>query len=327
MLETATGAKTRLLTVGNLSTDGERGLVGMAPSPDYQTSREILVHATNPQGVIEIRQYQVGNPGFNGGAGYRVILSTPHPNANNHNGGWIAFGPDGYLYDAVGDGGTGGDPAQDTNSRLGKILRLARNPDAAAAATTPFVPAPGNPFLGGGGDPYVYALGLRNPFRNSFAPDGRLVIADVGEGSTEEIDLLRTDQPGANFGWPYMEGERQNRGSPPAGLTAPVSVYRHGNGDFEGASITGGLVYQGPIASLQGQYFFADFVNNKIWSAPYAALVQGQIFPATQYTLRNAQFTPEGGGAIRSVVAFGEDTAHNLYIVDLGGHIYAVLPN
>ncbi|WP_213982103.1 PQQ-dependent sugar dehydrogenase [Sphingomonas sp. dw_22] len=214
-LEPATGTKALLLTAANLSTDGERGVVGLAASPDYATSREIFVHAVAGDGTIEIRQYQVGNPAFNGPTGYRVVLSVPHPGANTHNGGWIGFGPDGYLYDAVGDGGTGGRPAQDTSSRLGKILRIARGTDPA----TPFVPAPGNPFVSGGGDPYVFALGLRNPFRNSFAPDGRLVIADVGENALEELDLMPTSQPGMNFGWPFMEGNRvnsTNRPPPPA---------------------------------------------------------------------------------------------------------------
>ncbi|MBC9032748.1 PQQ-dependent sugar dehydrogenase [Sphingomonas sp. JC676] len=321
-LEPATGTKTLLMTVASLSTDGERGVVGLAASPDYATSKNIFVHATAPDGTIEIRQYQVGNPTFNG-TGYRVALSIPHPGANTHNGGWIGFGPDGYLYDAVGDGGTGGNPAQDTNSRLGKILRI--KVDTTPGAATAFAPAPGNPFIGGGGDPYVFALGLRNPFRNSFAPDGRLVIADVGENTNEEVDLMPVSQPKMNFGWPLVEGDKVNTANPPADLVSPVTLYRHGTGNFAGNSITGGVVYRGPVAVLKNQYLFADFGSNNIWSVPYASLTQGTILPTTQYTWRNTDFTPDKGG-IRSVVCFGEDTAGNVYIVDLGGAIYAILP-
>lgn len=327
-LDTASGTKELLLTIptADISTGGERGLVGVAPDPGYQTNKLVLVHVTDAAGAVQIRQYKIGDASYNGGRGFILVVSTDHPGADNHNGGWIAFGPDGHLYDGMGDGGTGGNPAQDANSRLGKILRLARNPDATTAATTPFVPAPGNPFATGGGDPYVFAMGLRNPFRASFAPDNRLVIGDVGEGAREEVDFLRTDQPGRNYGWPFMEGTRVNRAGAPAGLIAPVTEYTHGSGDFQGSSITGGMVYRGPVAALQGQYFFADFVNNKIWSVPYASLVEGQVFAAEQYRLRNADFTAPNG-AIRSVVCFGEDSARNMYIVDLGGHVYAVLPN
>ena len=324
-LDTATGAKTLLMTVGDLSTDGEQGLVGLAATADYATSKNIFVHATAPDGAIQIRQYQIGNPTFNG-TGYRVAVTTPHvATGSNHNGGWIAFGPDGYLYDAVGDAGTGGNPSQDTNSRLGKILRL--KVDTTAGAATPFAPAPGNPFIGGGGDPYVFALGLRNPFRASFAPDGTLVIADVGEGAFEEINLMPVNQPKMNFGWPFMEGDKANRANPPAGLTNPVTYYAHtGAADQIGQSITGGVVYRGPVAALKGLYFFADFMNDNIWSVPYGSLVQDTILPTSQYTLRNTDFTPDKGGPIKDVVCFGEDSAGNMYLVDHGGKIYAILP-
>ncbi len=204
-----------LPTVTGLTTDGERGLLGIAPSPNYAATGEIMIHMTGALGTIFIRQC------FIPGGTCNDVLSIPHATNNNHNGGWIAWGPDGNLYVAIGDGGGGGDPnnnAQNPNSRLGKILRLARNGAGA------FVAAPGNPFAGGGGDPYVFALGLRNPFRNSF--DGnRLIIADVGQGAIEEIDLARTDQPGLNFGWRFLEGTQPFSGTAPAGLTAPVTQY------------------------------------------------------------------------------------------------------
>ena len=316
-LNPATGAKTAALTVGSLSTDGERGLLGLAARPDFATSNTVFVHATAPDGAIEIREYRIGT------SGYRVALNTLHPGASNHNGGWIGFGPDGHLYDAIGDGGGGGDPgnnAQNTNVRLGKIVRLAI--DTTPGSATPFAPAPGNPFLAGGGDPYVFAYGLRNPFRNSF--DGnRLIIGDVGQGQIEEIDLVRTDQPGLNFGWRFLEGTMPFSGTAPAGLTAPVSQYDHGNGPKQGASIIGGYVYRGPVASLAGQYVFGDFVSGNIWTLPAASLVQGSLFAAANYERRNVDFTPDAG-AINSLASFGVDSAGNLYLVDLGGEIFMV---
>lgn len=318
-LTPSTGAKTIALAVGNLSTSGERGLLGLAARPDFATSRVVFVHATAPDGTIEIREYTLGQ------TGYRTVLATPHPGADNHNGGWIAFGPDGHLYDATGDGGGAGDQnnnAQNTNSRLGKILRI--RIDTTPGSATPFSPAPGNPFIGGGGDPYVFAYGLRNPFRNAF--DGnRLVIADVGQGAIEEIDLAPIAQPGLNFGWHYLEGTQPYTGTAPAGLTAPVSQYDHGSGPKQGASIIGGYVYRGPVTSLQGSYIFGDFVSGNIWTLPAAQLVQGQLFPAGSYERRNTDFTPDAG-TINQLASFGEDGAGNVYIVDLAGEVFMIQP-
>lgn len=313
-LDPATGAKTLVLTVGNLSTDGERGLLGMAVR---NNSGEVFVHATAADGTVELRRYVIGGP-----AGYTTLLTVPHADANNHNGGWMGFGPDGYLYDAVGDGGGGGDPendAQNPASRLGKLLRLAVNAGGAAS------PAPGNPFIGGGGDPYVFALGLRNPFRDSFGPDGRLYIGDVGQGAVEEIDVLRPDQLGLNFGWHYLEGTAVYTGTAPAGLTAPVSQYLHGSGTTQGNTIIGGYVYRGPVTSLAGSYVFADYVNGHIWTLPAASLVQGMLYPAGSYERRNLDFTPDAG-TIDQIVSFGEDNAGNLYIVDIAGEVFEVVP-
>ncbi|MEI9849669.1 MAG: PQQ-dependent sugar dehydrogenase [Sphingomonas sp.] len=313
----ASGARTLALTVGGLSTSGERGLLGMALRANFTATGEVFVHCTRTDGTIEIREYRIGNPGF----GNRVLVGIPHPGADNHNGGWIGFGPDGLLYVATGDGGGGGDPgnnAQNTGSRLGKILRLAESGGN-------WIAAPGNPFAGGGGDPYVFAYGLRNPFRNSFGPDGRLYIGDVGQGEIEEIDVLRPDQPGLNFGWPHLEGTMRYNGGGPAGMVAPVSQYAHGSGPTQGSTIIGGYVYRGPVASLVGSYVFADFISNNIWSVPAASLVQGSLYPAGRYERRNLDFTPDAG-TIESIVSFGEDAAGNLFIVDIGGEIFMVVP-
>jgi len=313
-LTPATGAKSLAFRVTDLTTENERGLLGIAPSPNFATTSEVMIHMTGAAGTIFIRRCFVTS------GGCADILSIPHPNNNNHNGGWIAWGPDGNLYVAVGDGGGAGDPnnnAQNPNSRLGKILRLARSGGG-------FVAAPGNPFAGAGGDPYVFALGLRNPYRNSF--DGnRIIIADVGQSAIEELDLVRTDQPGLNFGWRFLEGTQPFSGTAPAGLTAPVSQYGHGSGPREGGSIIGGHVYRGPIPSLQGSYVFGDFISGNIWTLPAASLVQGSLFPASSYERRNQDFAPDAG-TIDQLVSFGLDGAGNLYIVDITGEIFEVVP-
>ncbi|ODP37129.1 PQQ-dependent sugar dehydrogenase, partial [Sphingomonas turrisvirgatae] len=320
-LNPSTGAKTLFMTVGNLSTDGERGALSMAWLPG-STSR-FMVFATAANGDVELRQYSQGS-------GAPILLAsfaTPHPGANNHNGGWLGFGPDGYLYASIGDGGGGGDPAnnaQNPNVRLGKILRLEVVADPyAGAAPTFFRPAPGNPFLAGGGDPHIFALGLRNPFRASFAPDGRLLIGDVGQSAVEEIDAVRPNQPGLNFGWRYLEGTQPFSGTAPAGLTAPVTQYLAGNGPRQGRSVIGGYVYRGPVASLVGSYVFGDFVSGNIWTVPAASLVAGSLYPSASYERRNIDFTPDTG-TIDQLVSFGEDGAGNLYLIDLDGDIFRV---
>ncbi|MDF2385088.1 PQQ-dependent sugar dehydrogenase [Nostoc ellipsosporum NOK] len=327
-LTPATGARTLVFTVDDLSTDGERGLLGMALLPNPINADRFMIFCTAANGDIELRQYVFHAAGFPPTVLAKLVI--PHPGANNHNGGWMGFGPDGYLYVGIGDGGGAGDPgnnAQNPYSQLGKILRINVVSDPyAGAAPTFFTPAKGNPFLlGVGGDPYVFALGLRNPFRASFGPDGRLYIGDVGQGAIEEIDVLRPDQPGLNFGWRYLEGTRPYSGTAPGGLTSPVSQYDHGNGPKQGASIIGGHVYRGPVTSLQGQYVFGDYVSGNIWTLPAASLVQGQLFPAAGYERRNLDFAPDAG-TIGSLVSFGEDAAGNLFLVDIGGSVFMVQP-
>lgn len=319
-LTPATGAKTLVRTVGNLSTSGERGLLGLAPNTNTPaTYGDVFVVATAPDGDVEVRAYRLTDPGFGGATGYRLVLSTPHPGQDNHNGGWLGFGPDGLLYVAIGDGGGQGDAsnnAQNRNVRLGKILRI-------ALSGGNYVPASGNPFAGGGGDPWIYALGLRNPFRASFAPDGRLFIGDVGQDEVEEVNAVRTDQPGTNFGWNFLEGTRPFTGTAPAGLTPPVTEYLAGTGPRQGRSVIGGYVYRGPVASLAGAYIFGDFISGNIWTVPATSLVAGSVYPSSRYERRNADFTPDTG-AINQLASFGEDSAGNLYLVDLDGDIFRV---
>jgi glucose/arabinose dehydrogenase len=314
----ATGARSQVLSVGNLSTDGERGLLGLAPLPDHATSRKVLAVATAPDGAVEVREYTLGLP--QSSTSYLNVLRTPHPDFSNHNGGWIGFGPDGHAYVGIGDGGGGGDPgnnAQNTNVRLGKILRI-------AVGASSYTPAPGNPFVSGGGDPWVFALGLRNPFRASFF-GSTLLIGDVGQGAVEEIDMVTTNQPGRNFGWRFLEGTQAFNGTAPSGLTPPVTEYRHGTGPRQGNSVTGGYVYRGPVTSLRDRYVFADFVRGNIWSVPFASLVDGQTLSSSSYERRNEDFAPNEG-TINQIVSFGEDNAGNLFIVDFDGDIFMVQP-
>ena len=316
----ANGSRTLVLDITDISTGGERGLLGLAAYPDHASSQRLLAVATAANGAVQVRRYTLGQP--NSSTAYDTVLSVAHADADNHNGGWIGFGPDGLVYVGIGDGGGGGDPnnnAQNTNLRLGKILRF-----TVGAGGSAYAPAPGNPFLGGGGDPYVYATGLRNPFRASFS-GSTLVIGDVGQGAVEEIDLVTTTQPGLNFGWRFKEGTRPYTGAAPGGLTDPVAEYGHGGGLREGYSITGGYVYRGPVASLVGQYVFADFVSGNIWSVPFSSLVPGQTLASSRFARRNEDFAPDAG-TLSSIASFGEDSAGNLFFVSIGGDIFMVRP-
>jgi glucose/arabinose dehydrogenase len=336
LLDPATGAvaATSFLDVRNqISTDGERGLLGFATAPDYATSGDFYVFLTNPQGDIEIRRYRrsAGNPDVADGTSANLILSIPHPGFSNHYGGWIGFGPDGNLYIATGDGGGSGDPndnAQNRNSLLGKILRIDPRGDAFPADLgRDYAIPPANPFAAGGGAPEVIALGLRNPFRASI--DGTaLFIGDVGQGAVEEIDLMAIDgaNPAVNFGWPILEGTRAFRGGSAAGLTAPVAEYLHGSGPLNGNTVTGGLVYRGPVASLQGSYVFADFIRPRLWSVPRTSFSFDMTIQASGFTDRLQSFAP-GAGAYNNIVSFGVDRSNNLYIIDFDGEIFVLERN
>jgi glucose/arabinose dehydrogenase len=333
ILNPATGAIAAtpfLDIVGQTTTDGERGLLGFATAPDFAASGAFFVYLTNPAGTIEVRRYQtfavnrdLANP-----ATGDVILAIPHPGFSNHNGGWIGFGADGFLYFGVGDGGGGGDPdnnGQNLNALLGKILRIDVRSDAFPADPLRDYAIPAsNPFANAGGRPEIWAYGLRNPFRASFDPPTQnLWIGDVGQNAIEEIDLMRPGDGGANFGWRFLEGTQPFAGQPPAGLVPPVAEYGHGSGPRQGNSITGGHVYRGPVEALRGQYIFGDFVNGNLWSIPIARLRIGATLPSAEFTLRRADFAP-AQGAINNISSFGVDQAGNLYIVDLDGEIFRI---
>ena len=311
------------------TTDGERGLLGFATAPDFATSGVFYVYLTNLQGDSELRRYRTlaGNRDQADPASGDIILTFAQP-FSNHNGGWIGFGPDGFLYLASGDGGGAGDPqnnGQNTNTLLGKLLRLDVNSDAFPADPLRDYAIPvNNPFAAGGGRPEVWAYGLRNPYRASFDPiTGNLWIGDVGQGAIEEIDLMRPNDGGANFGWRVMEGTQVFNGTPLPGFVAPVAEYGHGGGLTQGNSVTGGYVYRGPVEALRGQYIFGDFVNGHLWSFPISRVSLGSTLPSSQFTVRRTSFAP-AQSSINNISSFGVDQQGNLYIVDFDGEIFRI---
>ena len=316
---------------GQLSTDGERGLLGFATAPDFRTTGTFYVFVTVPGGTIQVRRYRTfsGDRERGDPATSDVILAVPHPRSN-HNGGWIGFGPDDLLHIAIGDGGGSGDPdnnGQNRNTLLGKILRIdpSRDDFPSDAARDYGIPA-SNPFANGGGAPEVLAYGLRNPFRNSFDPaTGNLWIGDVGQNAVEEVDVLRPTDAGANFGWPILEGTATYRGGSTAGLTPPVAEYRHGSGTRQGNTVIGGHVYRGRVEQLQGHYVFADFITPNVWTIPTSRVMQGTTLASSEFTVRNADFVPNAG-RFDNLVSFGLDETGNLYLVDLDGEIFVIEP-
>jgi len=318
ILDLATGqvlATPFLNVAGQIVTDGERGLLGLAFDPNYASNGLFYVNLINTSGNTEIRSYHVSaNPNVADAASATPVITIPQPGANNHKAGWLGFGPDGDLYISTGDGGSTPGSAQDLNSLLGKILRIDLHGDdfPADPARNYAVPAD-NPFVGVPGADELFALGLRNPWRDSFDRGlGGLFIADVGEGSWEEVNL---GQLGANYGWPVFEGPANLGGTPIGGsAVAPIHFYSHSVGQ----SITGGYVYRGEGEALHGQYFFADFVQGKVFTLRF----DGTAWVATE---RTSQIKTDFG-AITNPTPFGEDARGNLYITDLDGDIFKLMP-
>jgi glucose/arabinose dehydrogenase len=283
---------------------GERGLLGLAFHPDYQENGYFFVNYTDGNGDTQVVRYNASNNIADPNSA-KAILSVKQPHSN-HNGGMIAFGPDGYLYIGMGDGGDGGDPdnyGQNLNSLLGKILRLDINSDE------PYVIPQDNPFVGQENvRPEIWSYGWRNPWRFSFDRDtGDLWAGDVGQNEIEEISFQAAGQAGGNYGWRLMEAgqcfnprENCNDGS----LVLPVLEYPHS----QGASVTGGYRYRGSaIPELQGAYIYGDFTNGKIWLA----------------TEQNGSWTAnEWQDTEANISSFGEDANGELFVVDYNGTIY-----
>jgi Ca2+-binding RTX toxin-like protein len=300
---------------GQISTDGERGLLGLAFDPDFASNGFFYVDLINPAGDAEIRRYHVsGNPNVADPVS-TPIITIDQTTATNHKAGWLAFGPDGYLYNSAGDGGSTPTAAQDIDSLLGKILRIdVHGDDFPADQTRNYAIPADNPFVGTAGADEIYALGLRNPWRPSFDRAlGDFYIADVGNTQYEEIDI---GQKGANYGWPVFEGPVVFQGGTPTGGSAvpPIYFYDHSVGH----SITGGYVYRGEGEALQGQYFFADFVQGKLFTLRF----DGSAWVATD---RTSQIHTDVG-FVTNPTSFGEDARGDLYLTDFDGEVFRLTP-
>ncbi len=276
----------------------EMGLLGLAFHPNFEQNGYFYVNYTGDGGHTRISRFTAsGDSADPNSEQVLMVVDQPFP---NHNGGGVVFGPDGYLYLGLGDGGAGGDPfknGQNTNALLGKLLRIdVNNGDPYA------IPAD-NPF---GNE--VWAYGLRNPWRFSFdRATGDLWIGDVGQGEWEEVDYLPAGSPGgANFGWSIMEASYGYDGEAQPGLLLPAAEYSHSN-PYSGCSVTGGYVYRGSMPEWNGVYLYGDYCEGTVW---------GLILSNGQW---QSQVLFEAGVTITS---FGEDEAGELYLLSDTGSVY-----
>jgi glucose/arabinose dehydrogenase len=294
---------------GEVSDEGERGLLSMAFAPDYATTGRVYVNYTAGDGDVTLAEYTVdrSDPDRLDPASRRVLLEVPHPNTN-HNGGRVGFGPDGMLYLSIGDGGGANDPddnAQDLGELLGKLLRV--DPRGRAEGLQYAVPAD-NPFPGRRGvRPEIYAYGLRNPWRWSFGPDGTFYVGDVGQFEVEELDAVPAGRlRGANFGWPAYEGRRRTAKRAPSGeLVEPVQAYEHSAG---GCAITAGYLDRGRVTALRGRFLYADFCAGTV-----LAVGPGGTGTPEQVGLEAVQLS-----------SFGEDGFGDVVVTSLAGPVYVI---
>ena len=289
-----------------ISTGGERGLLGLAFHPNYATNGFFFVNYTNTAGNTVIARYSVSaNPNVASTTG--TILMTITQPFSNHNGGSIKFGPDGYLYIGMGDGGSGGDPgnrSQNISDNLGKMLRIDVNSSVAPFYTNPTT----NPYVGIAGNDEIWAIGLRNPWKFSFNRlNGDLWIADVGQNAIEEIDKISSPLPntGINFGWRCYEGNStyNTTGCAAAStMTFPFTQYARSGG---ACSVTGGYVYTGTLyPNFQNKYFFTDYCDDKIRMVNSAGTI-----------------TTTSSFSGNSFATFGEDVAGELYVAGISSGI------
>ena len=281
----------------------EMGLLGLAFHPDYAQNGYFYVNYTGSGGNTFISRFQVsGDPHLANPSSEVNLLRVNQP-FPNHNGGTLLFGPDGYFYAGLGDGGSAGDPmgnGQKTTTLLGKILRL----DVDSAE--PYAIPADNPF---GNE--IWAYGLRNPWRISFDElTGDLFIGDVGQGTWEEIDYLPAGSLGGeNFGWDFREGAHEYDGNAPAGLTDPIAEYSHAEG---GCSVTGGYVYRGSMPEWNGIYLYGDYCTGLIWG-----LIKSDNGWQNQL-LFDVDF---------NITSFGQDETGEVYLVSDGGEVYKLVRN
>lgn len=287
----------------------EEGLLGLAFHPEYETNGYFYVNytASSPNRTV-ISRFKVSADANKADPSSEQVLLTFEQPYSNHNGGQVTFGPDGYLYIAVGDGGSGGDPhdhGQNRSTLLGTILRI--DVDNHENGKQYGIPAD-NPFAnnGSGYREEIYAYGLRNPWRFSFdAANGRMWTSDVGQNAYEEIDIV---EKGGNYGWNTMEGNHcfePRSGCDKSGLKMPI--YEYGRG--EGISVTGGFVYRGPtLKDLDGKYIYADYATRRVW-----ALEHTDLSNPVNTLLLEADF---------NISSFGIDQNNELYLCGFDGKIY-----
>ena len=297
----------------------EQGLLGLAFHPDFETNRKLYVYFTDNDDDVVLREYKVSasNPNVVDTSTKRKVLKVHHPEAN-HNGGMIAFGPDGYLYVGIGDGGGAGDVhnrAQDKDKLLGKMLRI--NVDGRTGGKGYGIPS-SNPFVGRAGRNEIWQYGLRNPWRFSFdSQNGNLWIGDVGQYKWEEVDRATDTSSGPgrgiNWGWRVLEGThcfKPSSNCNRSGKSKPVTEYKHSSGR---CSISGGYVYRGnDVAQLNGGYVFGDYCTGEIWVVNSTASVD-----SPRHLLLDTGLT---------ISSFGERPNGELFVLDhSGGRIYAIV--
>ncbi len=296
--------------------EGEQGLLGLAFHPDYATNGLFYVHYSDRHGDTKIFEYRVSsNPDLADPETARLLLVVTQP-AGNHNGGMLAFGPDGYLYIGLGDGGGSGDRygnGQRPDTVLSALLRIDVDEGDPVGGDAYGIP-PDNPFVDGGGAAEVWAYGLRNPWRFSFDGD-LLYIGDVGQNKWEEIDVASAGAAGLNYGWPIMEGTHcfsPSSGCNTAGLNLPVIEFSHP----DGCSVTGGYVYRGrAIPELAGRYFYSDYCGGWLRSFVY------ENGAATDQQDHTGEV-----GALVSVTSFGTDALGEIYVTTAGGDVWRLVP-
>lgn len=312
ILQNGTVGQTPFLDIRDrVSAGGERGLLGLAFHPKFEENGRLFVNYTSPTGGLHtvISEFKAGGGAADPGS-ERILLTIPQP-FSNHNGGNIVFGPDGFLYIGMGDGGSGNDPqgnGQNLGTLLGKMLRI--DVDQKASGKEYAIP-PDNPFLGtSGAAPENWAYGLRNPWRFSFdSQTGLLYAGDVGQSAREEIHVIRK---GGNNGWNPMEGTICTPGVNPdcdkSGYDLPIIDYPRS----EGTTVVGGYVYRGSaIPNLPGAYLYGDFGSGRLWMLRY----DGSAVSDQRLLLETG----------KNISSFGEDEQRELYLTDYGGEIFKIV--